>query len=67
MSPTLLEGVVVIVLIIVAWQLGLALAPIVRRELHNLRQSLDDASDTTLDDRDAAITKRLEDKHEPRR
>lgn len=67
MSPTLLEGLVVIVLIIVAWQLGLALAPIVRRELRNLRQSLDDASDTTLADRDEAVTTRLEETHDPRR
>ena len=60
MSPTLLEGLVVIILIIVAWQLGLALAPIVRRELQNLRQSLDDASDPTLPEQDEARTKRLE-------
>ena len=67
MSPTLLEGLVVIVLIIVAWQLGLALAPIVRRELQNLRQSLDDASDPTLVEQDEARTKRLEKPHEPQR
>ncbi len=66
MSPTLFEGVVVIILIIVAWQLGLALAPIVRRELRALRQSLDDASDTTLDVPDPAATTRLEETHDPR-
>ena len=55
MSPTLLEGLVVIILIIVAWQLGLALAPIVRRELQNLRQSLDDASDPTLPEQDLSL------------
>jgi hypothetical protein len=66
MSPTLLEGAVVIILIIVAWQLGLALAPIVRRELQNLRQSLDDASDTTLADCDDATTTRLEETHDSR-
>jgi hypothetical protein len=48
MSPTLLEAAMVIVLIIVAWQLGLALAPIVLRELRALRQSLDDVSDDSL-------------------
>lgn len=67
MSPTLLEGVVVIVLIIVAWQLGLALAPIVHRELRNLRQSLDDASDTSLAEQDDATTTRLEETHDSRR
>lgn len=63
MSPTLLEAAVVIVLIIVAWQLGLALAPIVLRELRTLRQSLDDASDRTLADPDTAVIEEEEDVH----
>ena len=67
MSPTLLEATVVVILIIVAWQLGLALAPIVRRELHNLRQSLDDVSDTNPAEPDPNATTRLEERHDSRR
>ncbi|NTW03883.1 MAG: hypothetical protein HGA19_21845 [Oscillochloris sp.] len=48
MSPTLLELAVVILLIVVAWQLGLTLAPIVLRELRTMRQSLDDVSEDSL-------------------
>ncbi|MBX0326411.1 hypothetical protein K2Z83_01720 [Oscillochloris sp. ZM17-4] len=48
MSPTLLEAAVAILLIVVAWQLGLAIAPIVLRELRALRQSLDDVSEDSL-------------------
>jgi hypothetical protein len=48
MSPTLLEGVVIIVLIAVAWQLGLLLAPTVRHIWHQQMQALDDASDNGL-------------------
>ena len=29
MSPTLLEGVVILVILVVAWQLGIRLAPII--------------------------------------
>jgi len=50
MSPTLLEIAVAIMLIVVAWQLGLALAPLVRRELHIMQQSLDEASEDSLAD-----------------
>jgi hypothetical protein len=50
MSPTLLEIAVAIMLIVVAWQLGLALAPLVRRELHTMRQSFDEASEDSLAD-----------------
>jgi hypothetical protein len=50
MSPTLSEGVVVIVLIAVAWQLGLLLAPTVRHIWHQQMQALDDASDNGLAD-----------------
>jgi hypothetical protein len=48
MSPTLLEAAIAIVLIVVAWQLGLALAPIVLRELRAMRQSLDEVSEDSL-------------------
>jgi hypothetical protein len=50
MSPTLLEAAIAIVLVVAAWQLGLALAPIVLRELRAMRQSLDDASEDSLAD-----------------
>lgn len=45
MSPTLLEALAAIVLIIVAWQLGLVLAPIILRELRAMKQSLNEVSD----------------------
>ncbi|MEI7643173.1 MAG: hypothetical protein WCJ55_02580 [Chloroflexales bacterium] len=48
MSPTLLEAAIAVVLIVVAWQLGLALAPIVIRELRAMRQSLDEAGEDSL-------------------
>ncbi|MEI8307794.1 MAG: hypothetical protein WCF99_12100 [Chloroflexales bacterium] len=48
MSPTLLEAAIAIILIVVAWQLGLALAPIVIRELRAMRQSLDEVSEDSL-------------------
>ncbi|HEX8683611.1 MAG TPA: hypothetical protein VF707_14920 [Ardenticatenaceae bacterium] len=59
MSPTLLEGVMVILLIIIAWQLGLLLAPTVRHIWHQQMQALDDASDNGLAD-----AERIEDKQE---
>jgi hypothetical protein len=33
MSPTLLEGVVIIIVLVVAWQIGSRLAPIILRAL----------------------------------
>jgi hypothetical protein len=48
MSPTLLEAAIAVLLIVVAWQLGLALAPIVLRELRAMRQSLDEVSEDSL-------------------
>jgi hypothetical protein len=48
MSPTLLEAAIAVVLIVVAWQLGLALAPIVMHELRAMRQSLDEVSEDSL-------------------
>lgn len=54
MSPTLLEGALALLLIWVAWQLGVALTPIIRRWLRALRQDLDDAHEDALanDERD---------------
>jgi hypothetical protein len=48
MSPTLLEAAIAVILIVVAWQLGLAIAPIVLRELRTMRQSLDEVSEDSL-------------------
>ena len=45
MSPTFLELAVALILLVVAWQLGLALAPIVFSKLHELKHDLDNVSD----------------------
>jgi hypothetical protein len=50
MSPTLLEGLVVLILIGVAWQIGLILAPFVRHSLHEQIEALDEASEDELTD-----------------
>lgn len=50
MSPTLLEAVVAIILIIVAWQIGVALAPLILRELRSMRESFDDASEQIIEE-----------------
>lgn len=50
MSPTLLEVVVLVVLLVAAWQLGVLLAPTILRELRSMRRSLDEVSDELLAD-----------------
>ncbi len=60
MSPTLLEAAIAIILIVVAWQLGLALAPIVFRELRTMRQSVDEVSEDSLD---APVSPTVESEH----
>ncbi len=45
MSPTLLEAALALVLLWVAWQLGVALAPAIRRGLRAMRRGLGDAHD----------------------
>lgn len=45
MSPTILETVVVLILLVAAWQLGILLAPIVLRELHVMRRTLEEVSE----------------------
>lgn len=52
MSPTLLEAVMAIILIIVAWQLGIALAPIILRELRSMKESFDETSDQIEDEQE---------------
>ena len=41
MSPTLLEAVMVIVLIVLGWQIGIQLGPVVWRYWQTARQQLD--------------------------
>ena len=43
MSPTLLEGVVIIIVLIVAWQIGIHLAPII---LSALKRAVDQVNGT---------------------
>lgn len=56
MSPTLLEGVVIIVLIIVAWQIGLAIAPSVLRWVRALGRDVDEATEDAFQDPDITQT-----------
>lgn len=50
MSPTLLELALVIVILIVAWQIGIAIAPSVLRHLRGMRDELDEVADDVLDE-----------------
>ena len=52
MSPTLLEFAVMIVLIVVAWQIGLAIAPSVMRWLRSLKRDVDEVTEEGLADLD---------------
>lgn len=46
MSPTLLEGLVALILLVVAWQLGTLLAP---RILRGLRRAIDQVDQVSQD------------------
>ena len=52
MSPTLLEFTVMIILIVVAWQIGLAIAPSIMRWLRTLKRDVDEATEEGLSDLD---------------
>ena len=52
MSPTLLEFTVMIVLIVVAWQIGLAIAPSIMRWLRTLKRDVDEVTEESLADLD---------------
>jgi hypothetical protein len=52
MSPTLLEFAVMIILIVVAWQIGLAIAPSVMHWMRTLRQDVDEVTEEGLTDLD---------------
>ncbi len=45
MSPTLLEFVVAIILVVVAWQIGVAIAPGILRWFRTLKRDVDEAAD----------------------
>jgi hypothetical protein len=52
MSPTLLEFAVAVVLIVVAWQIGVIIAPMIMRWLRSLKDDVDEAAAAALADRD---------------
>jgi hypothetical protein len=52
MSPTLLEFAIIVVLIIAAWQIGLAIAPAILRWFRTLKRDVDEAADQALHDPD---------------
>ena len=52
MSPTLLEFAVAIILIIVAWQIGITIAPAIMRWLRSLKRDVDEAAEEALRDLD---------------
>lgn len=62
MSPTLLEAVAAIVIVILGWQLGIALVPLISQRWRNARAQLDKIDQaSTLDVGPAA---RKDSKHE---
>lgn len=50
MSPTLLEIAVAIVVIALAWQIGVALAPDVFRLLRGMKRDIDDVTTEVMED-----------------
>ena len=52
MSPTLLEATVMIILIVVAWQIGLAIAPSIMRWLRTLKRDVDEVTEEGFADLD---------------
>jgi hypothetical protein len=52
MSPTLLEFAVAIILIVVAWQIGITIAPAIMRWLRSLKRDVDEATEEALRDLD---------------
>jgi hypothetical protein len=48
MSPTLLELAVAIILLVVAWQIGVTIAPSIMQWLRSLKQDVDEAAEQTL-------------------
>lgn len=56
MSATLLELVVVLVLLVVAWQIGVIVAPRVLRAIRGLQDEVDQAAEAALSDTPEAHT-----------
>jgi hypothetical protein len=52
MTPTLLELAVAIILIVVAWQIGIAIAPAIMRGLRSLKEEVDEAAEEVVSERD---------------
>ena len=52
MSPTLLELAVGIILIVVAWQIGIAIAPAILRWLRSLKRDVDAVAQEASSDLD---------------
>jgi hypothetical protein len=52
MTPTLLELAVAIILIVVAWQIGIAIAPAVMRGLRSLKEEVDEAAEEAVSEHD---------------
>ena len=48
MSPTLLEFAVAIILLVVAWQIGVAIAPSIMQWFRSLKADVDQVVDETL-------------------
>ena len=55
MSPTLLELAVALVLLVVAWQIGIAIAPSVLHWLGSLKRDVEDASEQAFTEPDTTI------------
>lgn len=52
MSPTLLEFAVAIILIVVAWRIGIIVAPMIMRRLRSLGDDVDQAAAAAFVDRE---------------
>jgi hypothetical protein len=63
MSPTLLELAVAIVLIVVAWQLGIAIAPSVMHWLRSLKRDVDEVAEETFVDLEDATQQQTKKEH----
>jgi len=55
MSPTLLEGAVALILLVVAWQIGVAIAPGILHFLHQLSRDVDEAVEATVVDPEESV------------
>jgi hypothetical protein len=63
MSPTLLELAVAIILIVVAWQIGIAIAPAIMRGLRSLKEEVDEAAEEVVSDPDQNRSNQHKEEH----